>query len=106
MSNDIVEFNLEEVSKLVTIGRNSSGELYLVAVHGHVEGDVEGSVLGSVCGDVFGNVEGYVGGEVEGDVFGDVGGDVEGRGKGAVYGGVGKALTSLSLAELKKGEEL
>jgi hypothetical protein len=80
------EPTIEEISKLVTFGRDANGTLYLIGVRGSVRGNVEGNVRGNVGGDVSGYVAGNVWGNVCGFVGEDVGASVLGNVCGSVLG--------------------
>jgi len=81
MNNQIT---LEEILKLVSVGKDANGEWCI----NNVVVDVKGNVWGDVCGDVEGSVKGNVVGTVWGDVKCGVGGSVKGNVVGNVVGNV------------------
>ena len=62
------EPTMEEISKLVTFGRDGDGTLYVISVYANVWSNVEGNVRGNIEGNVGGNVFGNIGGGVEGTI--------------------------------------
>jgi len=79
MQTNLTQEQLDQLSDLITFGKNEDGTLSIMDVRGSVGGTVEGNICGDVGGNVKGNVKGSVFGNVHGNVFGNVHGKIAGK---------------------------